>query len=205
MSEILEILAADDFSTGAAASDTTSKIQQQFRRTTIPCCLCGTIIYPNAANQCGACLAQQFDLHRLLNRGFGGSSLILHQCRDCRQYERQASTSHGESRSKYEHYELESPELLSLCLKHIAALNARGSSSSSTEHNTGVSNVQILDAAWVWTEPHSMRLKLRLTVRANVCEGLVRIQQRVMVEFMVRFQQCPDCKREFTHRVSAFI
>ncbi len=28
----------------------------------IPCCLCGTLILPNAANQCGACLAQQFDL-----------------------------------------------------------------------------------------------------------------------------------------------
>ena len=28
----------------------------------IPCCLCGTLIIPNAANQCGSCLAQQFDL-----------------------------------------------------------------------------------------------------------------------------------------------
>jgi len=28
----------------------------------IPCCLCGTMIIPNSANQCGACLAQQFDL-----------------------------------------------------------------------------------------------------------------------------------------------
>ena len=28
----------------------------------IPCCLCGTMILPNSANQCGACLAQQFDL-----------------------------------------------------------------------------------------------------------------------------------------------
>jgi NMD protein affecting ribosome stability and mRNA decay len=28
----------------------------------IPCCLCGTLITPNPANQCGTCLAQQFDL-----------------------------------------------------------------------------------------------------------------------------------------------
>ena len=28
----------------------------------IPCCLCGTMIIPNGQNQCGACLAQQFDL-----------------------------------------------------------------------------------------------------------------------------------------------
>ena len=28
----------------------------------IPCCLCGTMIYANACNQCSTCLAQQFDL-----------------------------------------------------------------------------------------------------------------------------------------------
>ena len=28
----------------------------------IPCCLCGTLINPNPANQCGACLAQMVDL-----------------------------------------------------------------------------------------------------------------------------------------------
>lgn len=30
--------------------------------TTIPCCICGTTIIPNSANQCGACLTQGFDL-----------------------------------------------------------------------------------------------------------------------------------------------
>lgn len=47
-----------------------------------------------------------------------------------------------------------------------------------------------------------MRLKLRLTIRADV--GLspkdVTIQQRLPIEFMVKFKQCPDCKREYTNR-----
>eukprot|EP00979_Chaetoceros_neogracilis_P011188 scaffold2719_cov266-Chaetoceros_neogracile.AAC.11 len=33
----------------------------------IPCCLCGTLIIPNNANQCGTCLAQQCDL-KILNK-----------------------------------------------------------------------------------------------------------------------------------------
>ena len=52
----------------------------------IPCCLCGTVIFPNAANQCGACLAQQFDLKSLLQRGPGGGELAIHQFRRCRRF-----------------------------------------------------------------------------------------------------------------------
>ncbi len=47
-----------------------------------------------------------------------------------------------------------------------------------------------------------MRLKLRLTIRADVGESprCVTVQQRVPVEFIVNWSQCPDCKREFTNR-----
>lgn len=172
----------------------------QHTRATIPCCVCGTIIYPNAANQCEACLAQKFDLHQLLNRGFGGQGgLTLHQCRDCRRYER---IQQGESLSqsnRYERCELESSELMALCLKHIPALS---SSSNKGSNSKDVRNLQIVEASWIWTEPHSMRLKLRLSVRANICDGTVQILQRVVVEFVVRFKQCLDCQREFTNKVS---
>ena len=50
----------------------------------------------------------------------------------------------------------------------------------------------------VWTEPHSMRIRIRVTVRTEIQE--VTIQQRVLVEFHVRFKQCNDCNREFTNR-----
>jgi len=47
-----------------------------------------------------------------------------------------------------------------------------------------------------------MRLKLRLTIRADVGESprSVTIQQRLPVELIVKFKQCKDCNREYTNR-----
>lgn len=156
----------------------------------IPCCLCGTMILPNGQNQCGACLAQQFDLKSILQKGPGGGDITIYQCRRCRRYE------HTES--YFCHHDPESPSLLSLCLKNIPALNAHNHAS----RNSGLSSVHLVDSMWIWTEPHSMRLKVRLTIRADVGESprCVTIQQRLPVELMVKFKQCPDCNREFTNR-----
>eukprot|EP00934_Nitzschia_sp_Nitz4_P006638 Nitzschia sp. Nitz4//scaffold4_size323378//280638//282290//NITZ4_000709-RA/size323378-processed-gene-0.308-mRNA-1//1//CDS//3329553546//6628//frame0 len=143
----------------------------------IPCCLCGTPIFPNAANQCNACLAQQFDLKDLLYRNTGGM-LDVYQCRQCRKFAR--------TPQHYEYCEPESPQLLSICLKHIPAfVNSK-------------TKLHIVDAMWVWTEPHSMRLKVRVTLRTEVDQ--VPLQQRVLVEFQIKWKQCHDCNREFTSR-----
>ncbi|GAX25404.1 hypothetical protein FisN_5Lh504 [Fistulifera solaris] len=143
----------------------------------IPCCLCGTMILPNAANQCSTCLAQEFNLTERLQRGPAGHKHItIHQCRNCRRFAR--------TPTRYEYAEHESPELLSICLKHIPALN----------HH----DLHLVDASWIWTEPHCMRLKLRLTVRTELLSVIV--QQRVMVELHVQFQMCPECNRDFTNR-----
>lgn len=144
----------------------------------IPCCLCGTMILPNNANQCSACLAQEFDLKDILNRGPSGAHEIsVYQCRQCRKFERG---------KKYEYLEPESPELLALCLKKIPALGAASP------------KLHLVDAMWVWTEPHSMRWKVRLTVRTDTQN--VTIQQRVIVELHNKWKQCNDCNREFTNR-----
>lgn len=44
--------------------------------------------------------------------------------------------------------ELESSELLAICLKQIK----------------GLKKVKLIDAGFVWTEPHSKRLKVKLTI-----------------------------------------
>lgn len=184
----------------ATLDDNVAQPHHFMRRSTLPCCLCGTMIYPNAANQCEACLAQKFDLHQLLNQGFGGQdNLTIHQCRDCRRFERKNQGDSSSQSNRYERCELESSELMALCLKHIHALNG---SSTKGSNSASVQNLQVVDATWIWTEPHSMRLKLRLTVRATICERSIQIQQRVVVEFTIRFKQCLDCKREFTNKVS---
>jgi nonsense-mediated mRNA decay protein 3 len=51
-------------------------------------------------------------------------------------------------RPPWQSCELESPELLSLCLKNIK----------------GLKRVKLIDAGFVYTEAHSRRLKVKLTV-----------------------------------------
>ncbi|KAG7371142.1 NMD3 family protein [Nitzschia inconspicua] len=147
----------------------------------IPCCLCGTLIVPNAANQCPSCLAQNFDLQSLLQGNDRDDPIIVYQCRQCRRFAR--------TETHYEYCEPESPQLLSICLKHIQVLNKKGHTSN---------QLQVVDASWIWTEPHSMRLKLRVTVRTEIEH--VTIQQRVPVVFQIHWKMCPNCNREFTNR-----
>jgi nonsense-mediated mRNA decay protein 3 len=151
------------------------------KATEIPCCLCGTMILPNAVNQCSTCLSQEVDLRGLLQRGPGGSDHInIHQCRQCRRFAR--------TEKQFVDIELESPELMGICLKHIPALASNASP-----------KIQVKDAIFVWTEPNSMRIKVRLTVRTEVLQA-VTIQQRCVVEFIIKWNQCPDCNREYTNR-----
>jgi len=48
----------------------------------------------------------------------------------------------------------------------------------------------------VWTEPHSMRLKIKLTIQKEVQIGTI-LQQSFIVVFVVRNQQCVECQAEF--------
>lgn len=55
-----------------------------------------------------------------------------------------------------------------------------------------------MDASWIWTEPHSRRLKVKLTVQKEVGNGAV-LQQAMTVTFVVRNQQCDTCAAAFTN------
>jgi NMD protein affecting ribosome stability and mRNA decay len=48
--------------------------------------------------------------------------------------------------------------------------------------------MEVAEAGWIWTEPHSKRLKVKLTVRKEVLNGIT-VQQRVHAEFVVRTMQ----------------
>jgi nonsense-mediated mRNA decay protein 3 len=154
--------------------------QQPLTANQIPCCLCGTMIFSNAANQCSTCLAQEIDLKGMLQQGSGGADYTtIHQCRQCRRYQ--------QSEKYYVDADPESPTLLAIVLKHIPALSS---------NNT--LRLNLVDAGFIWTEPHSMRLKVHLTVRTEI-HGTV-IQQRVSVELLVHWKMCPQCNQEATHR-----
>ena len=75
----------------------------------------------------------------------------------------------------------ESPELLTLCLRKI----------------TGLGKVKLVDSKFIWTEPHSRRLKVEITVQKEVLRGTA-FQQTKVIEFVVCDVQCEDCKKTYT-------
>ncbi|XP_060525572.1 60S ribosomal export protein NMD3 isoform X2 [Cylas formicarius] len=75
------------------------------------------------------------------------------------------------------HCDLESRELLGLCLKKLK----------------GLSKVKLVDASFVWTEPHSKRIKVKLVVHAEVMGAV--LQKQFVVVYTVNHQMCDDCHR----------
>jgi len=58
--------------------------------------------------------------------------------------------------------------------------------------------VRIIDASFIWTEPHSRRIKVKITVQQEAFQDTI-VQQTFEVEFVVANQQCTDCKKSYTH------
>ena len=61
----------------------------------------------------------------------------------------------------------------------------------------GLTKVRIIDASFLWTEPHSRRIKLKITVQQEAFQGTI-LQQTFEVEYVVAYHQCPDCAKSFT-------
>eukprot|EP00598_Pedospumella_elongata_P005954 CAMPEP_0184967166 /NCGR_PEP_ID=MMETSP1098-20130426/637_1 /TAXON_ID=89044 /ORGANISM="Spumella elongata, Strain CCAP 955/1" /LENGTH=590 /DNA_ID=CAMNT_0027488579 /DNA_START=62 /DNA_END=1834 /DNA_ORIENTATION=+ len=96
--------------------------------------------------------------------------VTIHSCRSCGRF----------LAPPWQSMALESKELMTVCLRKV----------------TGLSKVKLIDAVWIWTEPHSLRLKIKLTVQKEVINGAV-LQQASVVEFVIRNQQCKACEASF--------
>lgn len=131
----------------------------------ILCCMCGIPIPSNPANMCVNCIRNQVDISDGIPK-----QLMIQFCRGCGRYLNPPS--------QWTFAELESKELLSLCLKRIKGLN----------------KVKLIDAGFVWTEPHSKRLKVKLTIQKEVFTSTI-LQQVFVVEFVVTNQQCDACAK----------
>ncbi|KAF6066709.1 NMD3 family protein [Candida albicans] len=77
--------------------------------------------------------------------------------------------------------ELESRELLALCLRRLKGLN----------------KVRLVDASFIWTEPHSRRIRIKITVQGEAMANTI-VQQTFEVEYVVIAMQCPDCAKSYT-------
>lgn len=77
--------------------------------------------------------------------------------------------------------QLESRELLAICLRRLKGLN----------------KVRLIDASFIWTEPHSRRIRIKLTVQGEALQNTI-VQQTFEVEYVVIAMQCPDCAKSYT-------
>eukprot|EP01065_Artemidia_motanka_P035130 TRINITY_DN43040_c0_g1_i1.p1 TRINITY_DN43040_c0_g1~~TRINITY_DN43040_c0_g1_i1.p1 ORF type:complete len:511 (+),score=238.57 TRINITY_DN43040_c0_g1_i1:67-1599(+) len=134
----------------------------------ILCCVCGIPIDQNPSNMCVNCIRSSVDITAALPR-----EASVCWCRICDRYLQPPKF--------WTKAALESRELMVVCLKRIK----------------GLSKMHLVDASWIWTEPHSRRLKIKLTVQKEVFAGTV-VQQSAVIEFIVNTIMCEGCQRMAT-------
>ncbi|GBG25759.1 60S ribosomal export protein NMD3 [Hondaea fermentalgiana] len=143
----------------------------------IACCMCGVSIQPNDVNMCLQCLKDRVDVTEGISK-----QEVIWSCSGC-----------GKVKSEEGRWlacEPESAELLALCLKAVHGLGkGKGKGQKNGAH--------FVDASWIWTEPHSRRLRIRITVEKEVFNGAV-VRQRFEVEFIVKTRLCTSCVKETT-------
>jgi len=132
---------------------------------TILCCQCGTPTPPNASNLCIGCIRSQVDITEGIQK-----QAYLHFCKGCERYMQPPNL--------WISCLPESRELLGLCLKKLK----------------GLSKVHLVDAGFIWTEPHSKRVKVKLTIQREVLNSTI-LQQIFVVDYIVQGQMCDDCHR----------
>ncbi|KAJ3079272.1 hypothetical protein HK102_003911 [Quaeritorhiza haematococci] len=135
------------------------------REQRILCATCGTPIPPNPANMCVNCIRNEVDITEGIPK-----QATLHFCKGCERYLQPPNI--------WVSAQLESRELLALCLRKLK----------------GLSKVRLVDAGFVWTEPHSRRVKVKLAIQKEVFASTI-LQQVFITEFMVAYQQCEECTR----------
>ncbi|KAJ6607944.1 NMD3 family-domain-containing protein [Mycena sp. CBHHK59/15] len=131
----------------------------------ILCADCGTPIAPNSANLCVACLRNSVDI----TEGIPKQASVSF-CRNC---ERFLSPPQAWTLARPE-----SSELLSICLKKLKGLN----------------KVRLTEAHFIWTEPHSKRLRVSMTIQKEVLTNTI-LEQTFEIEYLVQHGQCPDCAK----------
>lgn len=129
------------------------------------CADCGTPIEPNGANLCVNCLRNSVDITDGIPK-----QTTVSWCRGCDRY--------LSPPTMWTQCDLESRELLAICLRKLK----------------GLAKVRLIDAGFIWTEPHSKRLRVKLTIQKEVFTSTI-LQQVFEVEYIIQGAQCPECTR----------
>ncbi|KAF8905182.1 NMD3 family-domain-containing protein [Gymnopilus junonius] len=129
------------------------------------CADCGTPIVPNSANLCVACLRNTVDI----TEGIPKQASVAF-CRNCERFLSPPTT--------WTLAKPESSELLAICLKKLKGLN----------------KIRLTEAHFIWTEPHSKRLRVSMTIQKEVLTNTI-LEQTFEIEYLVQHGQCPDCAK----------
>lgn len=173
-----------------------STVSLSFSRSASLCCTCGVPIPPNPANMCVSCLRTQVDISEGIPKQvsihfcrqceryfcisnddtsqvlFNGYVYVMIAFCFCR-YLQPPGT--------WVQCTLESRELLALCLKKLKSSMAKVDDIQQSPDNSHepiskltlcfvcYRQVRLIDAGFLWTEPHSKRIKMKLTIQKEVC------------------------------------
>uniref|UniRef100_A0A0E0R2T7 60S ribosomal export protein NMD3 n=1 Tax=Oryza rufipogon TaxID=4529 RepID=A0A0E0R2T7_ORYRU len=135
---------------------------------TVLCCICGVAMQPNPANMCARCIRARVDI----TEGVPRHAAVVY-CPDC--------TSYLQPPRSWLRAGPESPELMQILLRRLNRPLAR-------------LRVSLSAAEFVFSEPHSKRLRLKLRLRREVFNAVV-LEQTHPVEFTVHDRLCDACAR----------
>ena len=132
-------------------------------------CLTRGRVFPAAdGGQCNNCLKTRVDITEGIPR-----EGVIQRCRGCGRY--------LDPPQRWVACELETKELMAVCLKRVK----------------GLAGVKLIDASFIWTEPHSRRIKVKLTVQKEAYADVI-LQQVFAVDLKVENHHCANC-----HKVAA--
>ncbi|BFU18771.1 nonsense-mediated mRNA decay protein 3 putative [Entamoeba histolytica] len=134
------------------------------RKAEMLCCVCGALIEVNPSSMCANCLHKTIDITEGIPK-----QITIDQCKRCKKF--LAGTT-------WFYCEPESRELMTYLIKRVKGLN----------------KLKLINASYIWTEEHSKRLKIKLTVEKEVFKNTV-IQQDFNVEFIIVNGFCDNCHK----------
>ena len=136
----------------------------------VPCCICGIPIEPNPSNMCIDCLRSRCNFTDEVP-----STSSLTYCRSCGRYQI--------SPTQWKRADLESADLMEICLRKLQ----------------GTNDMRITNPQFLYTEPHSRRIRVQITLEKEALGGTI-LRQTLIVTFIVNLMQCPQCCEAATPR-----
>ena len=180
--------------------------KEQLQIMTIRCCICGIFIEPNDVAMCIECIRKESSIGDLISgleidkgsiqSGKTPTSTNTNlteviQCSKCDRWlqgksgSARSGTAGGSGSSTWMAFEPESSGLLHYFLRQFVPIM-----------QAKLDDFKMLDASFIWTEPHSRRIKVSVIYQRSVLNQKVTLQEKCTKEFAIKSKQCSDCIRE---------